>query len=140
MISRATLFAVSLFVPALLIAAPATAQVWDTASLSDESTLEFLTDCPDEGPHWSPVWLVEVDGSLWVRLGKKAADRFDCSATRPYAAIRIAGQEYPRVEMRNEPELTEDVDRAMRAKYRTDFLIGWFATHRYIMRLVPAES
>ena len=49
------------------------AQQWDPSAFSKESTLQFLTVGPNEGEHWSTVWLVLIDGQLYVRLGSKAA-------------------------------------------------------------------
>ncbi len=109
---------------------------WNPQALGEQDTLEFRSDCPDEGEHWSPVWLVLLDGDLYIRLGKRAAERFDCSRDNPYVGIRIAGQEFPRVHLVDTPEMVAATDEAMADKYWTDIFISPFAKHLYNMRLV----
>jgi hypothetical protein len=52
---------------AVVSAATLTAS-WDPATLAREDMLEFLTVGPEEGEHWSRVWVVAVDDKLYVRL------------------------------------------------------------------------
>src|SRR5262245_64920114 len=75
---------------------------WDPPTLAREITLEFLTVGPDEGEHWSRVWVVAVDDKLYVRLGRRAAARFERNTTAPFVKMRIAGQEFDNV--RGEPD------------------------------------
>ena len=56
---------------------------WDPQTLAREDTLEFLTVGPQEGEHWSRVWVVAVDDQLYVRLGRRAATRFEKNTTLP---------------------------------------------------------
>ncbi len=130
--------ALALLTAVFMLTAQARAE-WTPTTFSEESTLEFMTDCPEEGEHWSPVWLAVVDGDVYVRLGKKAAERFDCSRKRPYVGIEIADERFGRVEMVEAPDMIESVGEAMSEKYFWDFLFGAIA-HPYTMRLVPAPA
>jgi hypothetical protein len=109
---------------------------WNPDKWAAEETLQFRTECPDEGEYWSPVWLVVLDGDVWVRLGTRAAGRVDCSRSKPFTSVRIAGLEFPEVEMVPVPEMAERVAAAMGEKYTSDFFIRFFS-HPYTMKLVP---
>ncbi|MFN2425906.1 MAG: hypothetical protein ABR587_05615 [Candidatus Binatia bacterium] len=128
--------AVLLTLAFILVAKFAGAADWTPAAWTDEETLQFRTDCPDEAEHWSYVWLVVLDGDVWVRLGAKAGGRVDCSKTKPLAAVKIAGQEFASVEMVNVPEMAERVAAAMGEKYMTDIFVRYM-DHPYTMKLVP---
>src|SRR5438309_12006326 len=80
---------------ALAAAEPAAAPAWDPNAWLDESTIELRTTAPGEDPHWFKVWLAVIDGQLYVRLGSRAAGRFESNQTRPVLAVRIAGEEFP---------------------------------------------
>jgi hypothetical protein len=114
----------------------ATAAEWTPANWAADDTLQFRTDCPDEGEHWSYVWLVVLDGDVWVRLGSKAAARVDCSKTRPLASVKIGGEEFASVEMVAVPEMTDRVAGAMGEKYMSDIFVRYM-NHPYTMKLVP---
>lgn len=114
----------------------ACAAEWTPEKWAAEDTLQFRTDCPDEPEHWSYVWVVVLDGSAWVRLGGKAGGRFDCSSTKPFTTIRIAGEEFANVEMVSTPEMADRVAAAMAAKYTSDIFVRYM-THPYTMKLVP---
>lgn len=109
---------------------------WTPERWKDEDTLQFRTDCPGEPAYWSYVWVVVLDGQAWVRLGSRAAGRFDCSATKPLTSIRIAGEEFENVEMVDTPAMAERVAAAMAEKYSTDLIVRYM-THPYTMKLVP---
>ncbi len=115
---------------------PAVAADWSPDQWKYEDTLQFLSDCPGEGPHWSYVWLVVLDGDLWVRLGSKAAGRVDCNQRGRTTSIKIADKEFPAVEMIEAPEMAERVAAAMAEKYWSDFTVAWL-DHPYTMKLVP---
>ena len=119
---------------AAVSAAVAEPSSWDTAILGKESTLQFLTVGPQEGEHWSKVWVVNVDGQLYVRLGRRAAARFEKNTTAPFLKVRIAGQEFDHVRADPAPEMAERVAAAMAAKYWSDLLIR-FASHPLTVRL-----
>lgn len=129
--------AVVLALFALLAAAsPANAADWTPEEWIAEDTLQFRSECPDEGEHWSYVWLVVLDGDVWVRLGSKAAQRVDCNKTGPVTSIKLAGREFENVEMMQVPEMAERVAEAMAGKYSTDIFVRYF-NHPYTMKLVP---
>ena len=123
----------------LLAASSSPAADWTPEEWAAEDTLQFRTDCADEGEHWSYVWVVVLDGDAWVRLGSRAAARVDCNRTKPLTSIRIAGREFENVELVETPEMTDRVADAMAAKYSTDFLVRW-ANHPYTMKLVPRKT
>jgi len=109
---------------------------WDTATLQDESTLDFLTVNPQEGEHWSRVWLVVIDGQVYIRLGSRAAQRIEANTSAPFVKVRVAGKEYDRVRAEPAAEQAGAVARAMGEKYWTDLLIRHFR-HPLTMRLIP---
>ena len=123
----------------LLLAAPALAADWTPAKWAAEDTLQFRTECPGEGEYWSYVWLVELDGDVWVRLGSRAAGRVDCSATKTTTSIRIAGEQFDGVQMVDTPAMAERVAAAMAEKYSTDIFVR-FMTHPYTMKLLPKHQ
>lgn len=131
----AALIALYLFVSATTAAAAE----WTPANWAAEETLQFVTDCPDEGEHWSYVWLVVLDGDVWVRLGSKAGGRVDCSKTKPMTSVKIAGQDFSNVEMVTVPEMTDRVAAAMADKYMSDIFVRYMS-HPYTMKLVPKKE
>jgi hypothetical protein len=115
---------------------------WDPVTFARESTLQFLTVGPQEGEHWSKVWVVNVDGQLYIRLGRRAAARFEKNTTAPFLKVRIAGQEFDHVRAEPAPEMAERVAAAMAAKYWSDLLMR-FASHPLTVRvstLAPSEA
>ncbi len=120
------------------VATPAVA-AWDPAAFSKEETLEFLTNDPAEGEHWSTVWLVVVDGQVYLRLGSRAAGRFEASSTKPKMNIRIAGQTFEGVTAEAAPDQTAAVNAAMHEKYWSDVFVQYFS-HPLTVKLVPAAT
>ncbi|MEB2283900.1 MAG: hypothetical protein B6D46_08540 [Polyangiaceae bacterium UTPRO1] len=119
---------------------PVVIPAWDPSAFRDLATLEFRTVGPDEGPHWSRVWLVVVDGAVYVRLGSRAAGRMRANTTAPFVAVRIGGREYPRVRATDSPQEATRVAAAMASKYPSDLLVRHLS-HPSTMRLEPeAES
>jgi hypothetical protein len=114
----------------------ATVPSWDPGAFSGLRTLQFLTVGPEEGPHWSTVWLVVLDGGVYVRLGTRAADRMQRNTTAPYVGVRIGGREYPRVHVHSQPAMAERVAAAMADKYGFDLIVRHFE-HPLTMRLTP---
>jgi hypothetical protein len=117
-------------------AAPALA-AWDPAAFSKEETLEFRTVEPDSGEHWSTVWLVVIDGQVYMRLGSRAADRLEANTTKPKVSIRIAGQSFENVTAESAPDMAEAVNKAMHEKYWSDVFVQYFS-HPLTVRLIPA--
>src|SRR5439155_10008891 len=112
------------FAAVLTIAAPpARAAEWIPSAYANESTLELKTIAAGEGEHWFPVWLVVVDDQLYVRLGPRAAGRVERNTTAPYVGVRVAGQEFPRIEGVPAPEKAARVAAAMADKYWSDSVI-----------------
>ena len=81
---------------ALTLTAAAVNADWKPQAFSSEDTLEFLT-VEDGAEHWSTVWLVVIDGQVYIRLGSRAAGRIEANATKPYVKVRIAGQTFDKV-------------------------------------------
>jgi len=120
----------------LVVLVPSFAANWDPQAFSKQDTLEFLTVGPDEGEHWSTVWLVVIDGQVYIRLGSRAAARMEKNTTAPYVKVRIAGQQFDRVKAEAAPDMVQKVAAAMGEKYTSDFLVKYF-NHPLTMRLTP---
>jgi hypothetical protein len=127
---------VGLFGLMALVARLAPAAAWTPAAWRDEETLAFRTDCPDEGEHWSTVWLAVVDDQVYVRLGRKASARIACNRSAPYVGVRIGGVQFDRVKTTSVPEHADAVAAGMRAKYWSDLFIAW-VPHQLTLRLEP---
>jgi hypothetical protein len=109
---------------------------WSPASYADQSTVELTTNCPDEGEHRFPVWVVVIDGQVYVRLGSRATARIRCNRTAPFVGVKIAGQDFERVRGIEAPESAAAVAKAMAAKYWSDMFVR-FMSHPLTLRLVP---
>jgi hypothetical protein len=129
-------FLAVLFTLLSVAGAPAWAAQWDPSAFSEQDTLEYLTVGPQEGEHWSTVWLVVIDGQVYVRLGSRAAGRMEQNTTAPYVKVRIAGQQFDRVKAESAPDMVEPVAAAMGDKYPTDIFVKYF-NHPLTMRLTP---
>ena len=112
---------------------------WDPNAYRDESTLEVLTVGPDEGDHWSTLWLVVIDNAVYLRLGTRAAERFKQNTTAPLVSVRIAGNEFTKVRAEPAPDQAAAVAAAMAGKYWTDVFVRHF-DHPLTVRLVPQAS
>lgn len=120
----------------IAFASPVHAADWTPSMWTGEQTLQFKTNCPEEGEHWSYVWLVVLDGQLWIRLGSQAAGRADCSSTKPLTSVKIGNELFENVEMVQVPEMAERVAAAMAGKYWTDMFVRYM-NHPYTIKLVP---
>ena len=120
---------------ALLAAQLAAAAEWDPAAFAKEDTLKLGTVCPSEGQYWFPVWLVVIDGQVYVRLGTRAAGRIECNSTAPFLGVEVAGQRFDRVRGVPAPDYAERVAKAMGEKYTSDIFVRWFS-HPLTLRLV----
>jgi hypothetical protein len=112
---------------------------WDPAAFQSLQTLEFLTVGPEEGPHWSTVWLVVLDDQVYIRLGTRAADRMQRNTTAPHVGVRIGGREYERVRAEDVPAMAARVASAMGEKYTMDLLVR-HSSHPLTMRLTPDSA
>jgi hypothetical protein len=137
-----TLAAAATIVAALVAAgAGATPADWTPDAWADENTVELRTTDPGDAPHWFPVWVVTIDGQLYVRLGSRAAGRFDRNVGKPIVGVRIAGKTFERVEGVLAPDMVERVVAAMADKYwlQGDFFIRRM-DHPYTLRLDPSAA
>ena len=123
----------------LLLTLPASCVVagsWDPAAFAKEETLKLRTNCPKEGEYWFPVWLVVIDGQVYVRLGNRAAGRVECNSTAPFLGVEVAGQRFEHVRGVPAPDDAERVAKAMADKYTSDIFVRVFS-HPLTLRLVP---
>jgi hypothetical protein len=95
---------------------------WSPADIAGESTIELRTIGPEEGEHWSTVWFVVLDDTLYVRLGPRAAGRIERNTTAPRFAIRVAGRGVHPMRYEPAPEKAGAVADAMARKYWSDVL------------------
>jgi len=109
---------------------------WDPARFATEDTLELLTVSAETGEHWFPVWLVVLDGQIYVRLGSRAAGRVENNTRAPILSVRIAGEEFSAVRGEPVPEMADRVAQAMAEKYTTDLFVRYMS-HPLTLRLVP---
>ncbi len=121
---------------ALVEAAPAVAAQWNPAAFAKEDTLKLRTTGPEEGEYWFPVWLVVIDGDVYVRLGSRAAGRVERNVTAPYLGVEVAGQRFDHVRGVPAPDDAARVARAMAEKYTSDLIVRWMS-HPLTLRLVP---
>jgi hypothetical protein len=96
---------------------------WNPNAFQDESTLEVMTVGAKEGEHWSKLWLVVIDGKLYVRLGDRSFERVQKNVASPYVQVKIAGQRFERVRVEAAPDMAEKVAAAMADKYFLDVLV-----------------
>lgn len=120
----------------VLVASAKGPAVWNPPAWVEENTVELRTTDPGDEPHWFKVWHVVLDDQLYVRLGSRAAGRFDRNVSKPVMGVRIAGSTFERVRGVIVPEMTERVTTAMADKYWTqaDFIVRHM-NHPYTMRL-----
>ena len=111
---------------------------WDPAAFAKEDTLKLRTIGPKEGEYWFKVWLVVIDGQVYVRLGTRAAERVQANTTAPYLGVEVAGQRFDRVRGVPAPDFAERVAQAMADKYTSDIFVR-FMSHPLTLRLVPEE-
>ena len=104
-------------------AADAVAPGWEPGAFRDQSTLQIMTTGPEEGEHWSNLWLVVIDGKLYVRLGDRAFGRVQKNTSSPYVKVKVAGSEFDKVRLDPVPDMTDKVAAAMADKYFMDILV-----------------
>jgi hypothetical protein len=111
---------------------------WTPEQWKDESTLRLCTTNPGEDEHCFPVWLVVLDGDVFVRLGSRAAGRMEKNATGAILPVEVAGHRFEHVRATNAPQQVDRVANAMAAKYTMDRLVRLFH-HPLTMRLKPED-
>jgi hypothetical protein len=131
------------FVTRAAAAADNVAPGWDPNAFRDQSTLQIMTTAPEEGEHWSKVWLVVIDGQLYVRLGDRMYGRVQKNTTSPYVKVKVGDNEFDKVHLEPAPDMAEKVAAAMADKYFLDVLVR-HESHPMTARLVaeptPAPS
>ena len=114
---------------------------WNPNAFQDESTLEIMTVGAQEGEHWSRLWLVVIDGKLYVRLGDRSFERVQRNVASQYVQVKIAGRKFDRVRVAAAPDMAEKVAAAMADKYFLDVLVRHEPhpmTARLVAEPVPA--
>jgi hypothetical protein len=136
---RSALVGILLLVP--LLGSADAPPAWTPAAWTDENTVEIRTTEPGEEPHWFPVWVVTIDDQIYVRLGSRAAGRWDRNTAKPIVGVRIAGKTFERVQGVLAPDMIPRVTAAMKDKYwlQGDGLIRHMS-HPYTVRLEPAPA
>jgi hypothetical protein len=112
---------------------------WDPNAFRDQSTLQIMTTAPEEVEHWSKVWLVVIDGQLYVRLGSRMFGRVQKNTTNPYVKVKVGDQEFDKVRLDPAPDMTGKVAAAMADKYFMDILIR-YESHPMTARLVAEPA
>ena len=112
---------------------------WDPNAFRDQSTLQIMTTAPEEGEHWSKLWLVVIDGQVYVRLGDRSYGRVQKNTTNPYLKVKVGDNEFDRVRLDPAPDMTDKVAAAMADKYFMDILIR-HESHPMTARLVPEPA
>jgi hypothetical protein len=116
---------------------------WDPNAFNDQSTLQIMTTAPDEGEHWSNLWLVVIDGQLYVRMGERSFGRIQKNTTNPYLKVKVGDKEFDKVRWEPALDMKDKVAAAMADKYFMDILIR-HQSHPMTARLVaeptPAPS
>jgi hypothetical protein len=112
---------------------------WDPDTFRGQSTLEIMTIGTEEGEHWTRLWLVVVDGQVYVQLGDQAFRRVLTNFARPYVEVKIAGQKFDRVRLEAAPDMKGQVAAAMAAKYPKDEVLLREA-HPTTVRLVAEPT
>ncbi len=123
------------FVAGAVGAADSVAPGWDPNAFRDQSTLQIMTTAPEEGEHWSKVWLVVIDGQLYVRFGTRMFERVQNNTTNPYVKVKVGDQEFDKVRLEPTTDMTEKVAAAMARKYFMDILVR-HESHPMTARLI----
>lgn len=119
-----------------ILSTPGLAATWAPDTFAKDDTLQLRTIAASEGEHWFKVWLVVIDGQLYVRLGTRAAERVQNNTTAPYLGVEVAGQRFDHVRGVPAPEYADRVAKAMADKYTSDIFVHLFS-HPLTLRLVP---
>jgi len=112
---------------------------WDPNAFRDQSTLQIMTIGPDEGEHWSRLWLAVIDGQLYVRLGDRAYGRIQKNTAGLYVKVKIGDNEFDKVRAEAAPEMADKVAAAMADKYWMDILVR-HESHPMTARLVAEPT
>jgi hypothetical protein len=112
---------------------------WSPDEFRDLSTLQVMTIGSDEGEHWSRLWLVVIDGQLYVRLGDRSFGRIQKNTANPYLKVKIGDKEFDKVRWEAALDMKDKVAAAMADKYFMDFLVR-HQSHPMTARLVAEPA
>jgi len=112
---------------------------WDPNAFRDLSTLQIMTVGPEEGEHWSKLWLAVIDGQVYVRLGDRSFGRVQKNTASPYVKVKVADKEFDKVKLEPALDMKDKVAAAMKDKYFMDFLVR-NESHPMTARLVPEPT
>jgi hypothetical protein len=137
MVVAAAALAIAMIAPAR--AADNAVPGWDPNAFRDLSTLQIMTVGPEEGEHWSRLWLAVIDGQVYVRLGDKSFGRVQKNTANPYVKVKIGDNEFDKVKLEPALDMKDKVAAAMKDKYFMDFLVR-NESHPMTARLVPEPT
>jgi hypothetical protein len=129
-------FVGSLLLVGMVALATAADSQWTPAQWHDVSTLQLCTNGPQEVMYCFPVWMVVIDGDVYVRLGSKAAGRMRANTTGTILPVEVAGHRFEHVRATEAPDYADRVNKAMADKYTSDIIVRLFP-HPLTMRLTP---
>ena len=112
---------------------------WDPYTFRDQRTLQIMTTDPEEGAHWSKLWLVVIDEQLFVRLDSRTSERVKENLAGKYVMLKIGDQKFERVRLEAAPDMSGKVAAAMADKYPMDVFIR-YESHPMTARLIPEPS
>ena len=112
---------------------------WDPGAFRDQRTLQIMTTDAYEGAHWSKLWLVVIDGQLFVRLDGRTFERVKENLAGQYVMLKIGHRKFDRVRLEAAPDMSSKVGAAMADKYPMDVLIR-HESHPMTARLIPEPS
>jgi len=116
-------------------AAAGPAACWHPDTFRNQRTLQIMTTGAEEGARWSKLWLVVIDGQLFVRLDGRTFDRVRKNLAGQYVMLKIGDQEFERVRLEPAPYMSRKVAAAMAEKYPMDVLIR-HESHPMTARLI----
>ena len=122
--------------PLLACQFPAQAAEWNPQAFTKEDTVQIRTVGPVEGEYWFPVWLVVLDGQVYVRLGTRASDRVTKNTTAPYVAVMDCRTT---VCAAMKASMVKAVADAM-AEILGRYLRSRYIAHPLTLRLIPEEQ
>jgi len=120
-------------------AASAETVAWTPNDWTKEETVKLCTNDPGEGEYCFPVWLVVIDGDVYVRLGTKASERMRKNIAGFVLPVELAGHRFEKVRATEAPDYVDRVNQAMAGKYTSDIIIHHFS-HPLTMRLRPEPA
>jgi hypothetical protein len=137
--AAAVLIALSIAFATAAGAADSAVTGWDPNAFRDLSTLQIMTTAPEEGDHWSKLWLVVIDGQVYVRLGDRSYGRVQKNTTNPYLKVKVGDREFDKVRVDPALDMKDKVAAAMADKYFMDILVRR-ESHPMTARLVPEPA